>query len=89
MIGNVPLYRDTRFFDNLDRSHLRAFIKQRVNDGGILRLIGKWQGAGVIEDGVLHHPETGVVQGSVISPVLANVYGRLFGRKGTVSSMTP
>jgi group II intron reverse transcriptase/maturase len=62
------------FFDNLDRSHLRAFIKQRVNDGGILRLIGKWQGAGVIEDGVLHHPETGVVQGSVISPMLANVY---------------
>jgi hypothetical protein len=62
------------FFDNLDRSHLRAFIKQRVNDGGILRLIGKWQGAGVIEDGVVHHPETGVVQGSVISPVLANVY---------------
>jgi len=62
------------FFDNLDRSHLRALIKQRVNDGGILRLIGKWQGAGVMEDGVLHHPETGVVQGSVISPVLANVY---------------
>jgi hypothetical protein len=42
-----------------------------------------------MEDGVLYHPETGVVQGSVISPVLANVYGRLFGRKGTVSSMTP
>lgn len=62
------------FFDNLDRRHLRAFMMQRVNDGGILRLIGKWEGAGVMEDGVLHHPETGVMQGNVISPVLANVY---------------
>jgi group II intron reverse transcriptase/maturase len=41
------------FFDTIDRSHLRAFIKQRVNDGGILRLIGKWLSAGVLESGAL------------------------------------
>ena len=64
-------------------------LRKRVNDGRILRLIGPWLRAGVMEDGVLSHPETGVVQGGTISPMLANIYGRLFGRKGTVSSMTP
>jgi hypothetical protein len=39
-----------------------------------MRLIGKWLRAGVMEDGVLYHPETGVVQGGVISPVLANIF---------------
>ena len=39
-----------------------------------MRLIGKWLRAGVMEDGVLNHPETGVVQGGVISPVLANIF---------------
>ena len=39
-----------------------------------MRLIGKWLRAGVMEDGEWHRPETGVVQGGVISPVLANVF---------------
>jgi group II intron reverse transcriptase/maturase len=62
------------YFDSIDRTRLREVLRQRVNDGRILRLIGKWLRAGVMEDGVLHHPETGVVQGGVISPVLANVF---------------
>jgi RNA-directed DNA polymerase len=62
------------YFDSIDRTRLREVLRQRVNDGRILRLIGKWLRAGVMENGVLHHPETGVVQGGVISPVLANVF---------------
>ncbi len=61
------------YFDSINRTHLREVLRRRVNDGSILRLIGKWLRAGVMEEGVLHHPETGVVQGGVISPVLANV----------------
>src|SRR5210317_360798 len=38
------------FFDNLDHGHLRKFIAQRVNDGGIKRLIGKWLNAGVVDE---------------------------------------
>jgi group II intron reverse transcriptase/maturase len=61
------------YFDSIDRTHLRAILRQRVNDGSLLCLIGKWLRAGVMDGGVLQHPETGVVQGGVISPVLANV----------------
>jgi len=49
-------------------------IQQRVVDGSILRLIGKWIKVGVIEDGRLLATETGTGQGQVISPLLANVY---------------
>ena len=62
------------YFDRIDRTRLREVLRQRVNDGRILRLLGKWLRAGVMENGVLRHPETGVVQGGVISPVLANVF---------------
>src|SRR5215475_1359641 len=62
------------FFDNLAWSHLRAFIQQRVSDGGIRRLIGKWLHAGVLEAGELMHPDKGTPQGGVISPMLANVF---------------
>ncbi len=63
------------FFDNIDHDLLQEVIKQRVNDGGILRLIGKWLHAGVMEaDGVTTHPESGTPQGGVISPLLANIF---------------
>jgi group II intron reverse transcriptase/maturase len=70
-IGDVDV---SGFFDNIDRSLLRKFIKQRVNDGGILRLIGKWLNAGVLEAGILTYPEKGTPQGGVISPMLANIF---------------
>jgi group II intron reverse transcriptase/maturase len=63
-----------RFFDALDKRHLREILRQRVRDGVILRLIGKWLNAGVLERGSLSFPETGTPQGGVISPLLANVY---------------
>jgi RNA-directed DNA polymerase len=63
-----------KFFDTLVHSHLRAFLQQRVRDGVLLRLIGKWLQAGVLEDGTWTTTEAGSPQGGVISPVLANVY---------------
>jgi RNA-directed DNA polymerase len=62
------------FFDTLDWSPLREFLQQRVRDGGILRLIGKWRHAGVLEAGALMHPDKGTPQGGVISPMFANVF---------------
>lgn len=63
-----------KFFDTLDHAHLRELLQRRVRDGVLLRLIGKWLNAGVLEDGSLSYPETGSPQGGVISPLLANVY---------------
>ena len=61
------------YFDSMDRTRLREVLRTRVNDGGLWRLIGKWRRAGVMEEGVLSHPETGVGQGGVIAPVLATI----------------
>jgi RNA-directed DNA polymerase len=63
-----------KFFDTLDHAHLRNLLRQRIRDGVLLRLIGKWLNAGVLEDGNLTFPDEGSPQGGVISPLLANVY---------------
>jgi RNA-directed DNA polymerase len=62
------------FFDNLDKSWMIQFMEHRVADPRILRLIRKWLKAGVMEEGRWSEPETGTPQGSVVSPLLANVY---------------
>jgi RNA-directed DNA polymerase len=62
-----------KFFDTIDHGHLGEFLKRRVRDGVILRLIGKWLNAGVLEDGVRTTPEQGTPQGGVVSPLLANI----------------
>lgn len=64
----------SKFFDTLDKAHLRSFLQRRVRDGVITRLIGKWLNAGVHEQEVLLYPETGTPQGGSISPLLSNVY---------------
>jgi group II intron reverse transcriptase/maturase len=75
MAGGWVLEVDIKkFFDTLDHEHLRQILGQRVRDGVILRLIGKWLKAGVLEGPVLSHPEAGTPQGGVISPLLANIY---------------
>jgi RNA-directed DNA polymerase len=62
------------FFDALDHERLREILGQRVKDGVVLRLIGKWLNAGVLEDGAVKRSTEGTPQGGVISPILANIY---------------
>ena len=62
------------FFDKINHDWLLKFIKHRVADKRILRLIRKWLKVGIVEDGKRIAQEVGTPQGSVISPVLANVY---------------
>jgi len=63
-----------KFFDNLGHRHLREILDLRIRDKAIVRLIGKWLNAGVVDGESLTHPEAGTPQGGVISPLLANVY---------------
>jgi RNA-directed DNA polymerase len=59
---------------NLSKSWLLKFVEHRVADRRILRLVQKWLNAGVMEDGKWSNTETCTLQGSVASPLLANIY---------------
>jgi group II intron reverse transcriptase/maturase len=61
-------------FDKVAWGLLRECIPQRVKEGGILRLIGTWLHAGVLEAGELTPPDKGTPQGGVASPLLAHVF---------------
>lgn len=63
-----------KYFDSIDHERLQVVIRQRVRDGVILRLLGKWLQAGVMEDGTLTKSDAGTPQGGVISPLLANIF---------------
>lgn len=62
------------YFDTIDHTLLRSFIEKRMKDGGILRLLGKWLNAGVLDRGKMVYPDKGTPQGGVASPMLANVF---------------
>ena len=62
------------FFDEVNRDWLTRFVEHRIADPRILRLIQKWLKAGVLENGVVTDNEKGTGQGTVISPLLANIY---------------
>ena len=62
------------FFDSLDRSELKKMLEIRVADGALLRLIGKCLHVGVLDGEEYSEPELGTTQGSVLSPLLGNVY---------------
>ncbi len=62
------------FFDRINHEWLLKFMKHRVADRKILRLIRKWLKVGIVEDGKRTTQDIGTPQGSVISPVLANIY---------------
>jgi RNA-directed DNA polymerase len=75
MGGGTVLEVDIKsFFDSLSHGCLREFLNQRVRDGVLRRTIDKWLKAGVMEEGLVTHPDTGTPQGGVISPLLANIY---------------
>jgi len=72
---NYVLDADIRgFFDNLDIGWMLKFVQHRVADPRILRLIQKWLKAGVMEEGKWSETKRGTPQGSVISPLLANIF---------------
>jgi RNA-directed DNA polymerase len=62
------------FFDSLDRSKLKEMLQRRVVDGSLMRLIGKCLHVGVLDGAEFTRPDEGTVQGSIISPLLGNVY---------------
>ena len=62
------------FFDEISQTWLLRFLKHRIGDTRMIRLIQKFLKAGILEDGVLIVSEKGTGQGSVISPLLANIY---------------
>jgi group II intron reverse transcriptase/maturase len=73
-ISYVLEFDITSYFDAVVRSQLMEMIGKRIGDGSILRLIGKWIHVGVIEEDRLLVNKTGIGQGQVISPLLANIY---------------
>jgi RNA-directed DNA polymerase len=72
---NWILDADVRsFFDEVSQECLVRFLEHRIGDPRIIRQIQKWLRAGVLEDGVVTVSDKGTGQGSVISPLLANIY---------------
>jgi group II intron reverse transcriptase/maturase len=72
---NYILDLDIRsFFDKVGHDHLERFIRHRIGDERLVRLILKWMRAGVMEDGQWFETKEGTPQGAVISPLLANLY---------------
>ena len=62
------------FFDAIDRDRLLRFVERRIGDRRVLRLLRKWLNAGVMEEGTWSDTGKGTPQGSIVSPLLANVY---------------
>ena len=62
------------FFGSVSQTWLARFLEHRIGDKRIIRLIQKWLRAGILEDGIVTVDDRGTGQGSVISPLLANIY---------------
>ncbi len=62
------------FFDSVSHDWLVRFVEHRIGDPRVIRLIGKWLEAGVMEEGVFAPSAAGTPQGAVASPLLANIY---------------
>lgn len=63
-----------KFFDNVNQDKLMKLVEQRISDRRILKLIKQWLKSGVLYGNILEISELGTSQGSVISPLLANIY---------------
>ena len=62
------------FFDNVSHEELMEFLKIRIRDTNMLNLINKFLKAGYVDEGLLVKPEAGTPQGSILSPMLANIF---------------
>jgi RNA-directed DNA polymerase len=63
-----------RFFDTIDHGWLMRCLRERIKDTSLLRLIGRFLKAGVMEEGKHLEVDRGTPQGGIISPILANIY---------------
>jgi len=63
-----------KFFDNVDHKWLMRFLRIRIADPNILRLIGRFLKAGIMEEGKFYQTDKGTPQGGILSPLLANIY---------------
>ena len=72
---NYILDADIRsFFDTVSQQWLIRLVEHRIGDKRIIRLIQKWLKAGILEEGIVTVSDQGTGQGSVVSPLLANIY---------------
>ena len=72
---NWVLDADIRdYFGSIDHGKLMVLVKERISDRRVLKLIGQWLAAGVMEDGTMRETLAGTPQGGVISPLLSNIY---------------
>ena len=62
------------FFDNVDHKWMMEFLKHRIADPNLLRIISRFLKGGYMEEGRIYKTDNGTPQGGVISPILANVY---------------
>lgn len=62
------------FFDNIDHDVLVGILRERISDDRFIRLIRKFLKAGYVEDWTLHNTYSGMPQGGIVSPILANIY---------------
>ncbi len=62
------------YFDSIDRKMLVGMLQQRIADGSLLRLIGKCLNVGILDGEEYAEPDVGTVQGSILSPLLGNIY---------------
>lgn len=62
------------FFDNIDHDVLVGILRERISDDRFIRLIRKFLKAGYVEDWTFHNTHSGMPQGGIVSPILANIY---------------
>jgi group II intron reverse transcriptase/maturase len=74
-------------FDSIHQATWLTLLARRVADRRLLRLIDGFLTAGLMQGNLFHRTDIGTPQGAICSPFRSNVYGRLFGRKGTVADM--
>jgi RNA-directed DNA polymerase len=62
------------YFDTIPKDRLLEIVKQKISDRRVLGLVKQFLDQGILEELRTWTPETGVPQGAVLSPVLANAY---------------